>query len=130
MAVPITYVPCERGARYSGSSRMGYSQLFTHAMRMLMPFSEAIARRTLWVFISTLALAVLAAILVIVIKLTTNEAVPGWATYAFAGTSILTLVSFGNLVILFTVYSQSTAVSLGNLERDWDPDDAVPRRSK
>ena len=130
MAVPITYVPCERGARYSGSSRMGYSQLFTHAMRMLMPFSEAIARRTLWVFISALCLAIVAAFLVIVIKLTTSEAVPGWATYAFVGMSILTLVSFGNLVILFTVYSQSTAVSMGNLESDWDPDNAVPRRRK
>ena len=130
MSVPITLGPCERGARYSGSSRMGYSQLFTHAMRMLMPFSEAIARRTLWVFISTLLLAILAAVLVIMIKLTTTEAVPGWATYAFVGTSILTLVSFGNLVILFTVYSQSTAVSLGDLESDWDPIEAEPRRSR
>jgi hypothetical protein len=41
MNLPITFVDCERGARYGGSSRMGYSQLFTHAMRMLMPFSEA-----------------------------------------------------------------------------------------
>jgi hypothetical protein len=127
MDLPITFVPCERGARYSGSSRMGYSQLFTHAMRMLMPFSEAIARRTLWVFITTLTLAILTAILVVVIKFTTNDAIPGWATYALAGMSILSLVSFGNLVILFTLYSQSTAISLGNLEAEWDPLRAEPR---
>lgn len=130
MTVPITYVPCERGARLSGSSRMGYSQLFTHAMRMLMPFSEAIARRTLWVFMSTFALAIASAALVVLLKLASSEAVPDWAIYAFVGTSILSLVSFGNLVILFTVYSQSTAISLGNLESDWDPVDAVPRRDR
>lgn len=120
MDVPINYVPCERGNRLSGSSRMGYSRLFTHAMRMLMPFSEAIARRALWAFFAMLALALSLTVLVLVIRFGTSEAVPGWATYSLASAAIVSLVAFGNLVILFTVYSQSTAVSMQNLEHNWD----------
>jgi hypothetical protein len=82
----------------------------------------------LWVFVTTLTLAILTAILVVVIRFATNDAIPGWATYALAGTSILSLVSFGNLAILFTVYSQSTAISLDNLESEWDPLRVEPKK--
>lgn len=119
LKVPVSYVPCERGARFGGSSRMGYSQLFTHAMRMLMPFSEAIARRALWLFLSILLLAVALAVAILVVRYGTSQAIPGWATYSLAAMGILSMVSLGNLCILFTLYSQSMAVSLRDLEVGW-----------
>ncbi|MCB0867922.1 MAG: hypothetical protein KDB48_04460, partial [Solirubrobacterales bacterium] len=119
LKVPVTFVPCERGPRFSGSSRMGYSQLFTHAMRMLMPFSEAIARRALWLFLSIFLLAVGLAVVILAVRYGTSQAIPGWATYSLAAMGILSMVSLGNLCILFTLYSQSVAVSLRDLEAGW-----------
>ncbi|MGK2933488.1 MAG: glycosyltransferase [Solirubrobacterales bacterium] len=124
--LPVNFVPCERGARYSGSSRMGYSKLVTHALRMLMPFSEAIARRTFFVFLFTIMMAGILAIAVLFIEVATNSAVPDWTSYALVGTGTISLVALGNLVILFTVYSQSTAISLSDLESDWFPPPSGP----
>jgi len=123
---PVALVPCERGDRISGKSRMGYSQLFSHALRMLMPFTENIARRALWTFLVSLVIAVILALTIVAVRLGTESATPGWATYSLAGMSILSVVSLGNLVLLFTVYSQSTAVSLSSLESNWDPFEARP----
>lgn len=120
MSTPIVFVPCERGARFEGKSRMGYSRLFNHAMRMMMPFSDRIARRALWLFLLTLIVAVILALVVIGIRLFTDAAVPGWATYALGATGILSLIALGDLVVLFTVFSQSTSITLTDLEEQWD----------
>ena len=105
---------------------MGYSQLFTHAMRMLMPFSEAIARRALWLFLSILMLSVLLAVAILAVRYGTSQAIPGWATYSLAAMGILSMVSLGNLCILFTLYSQSMVVSMRDLEVGWS-DHSGPR---
>src|SRR4029077_8587290 len=42
---PTSTVPCARGPRFAGSSRMNRFALVAHGMRMLLPFSEAIAVR-------------------------------------------------------------------------------------
>ena len=47
LSLPVDYVPCERGRRYAGESRMGYFRLAIHGMRMLMPFMDRIAVRAL-----------------------------------------------------------------------------------
>jgi hypothetical protein len=49
LRVPVDYVPCERGRRYFDQSRMGYFNLLIHGFRMLMPFMERIAVRSLLV---------------------------------------------------------------------------------
>jgi hypothetical protein len=116
--LPVRLVPCERGYRYAGESRMGYGRLTTHAMRMLMPFAERIATRALAVFAATLALATVLAVAVLATKLFTDAAVPGWATYSLSFAAVLSLVSFGNLVTLFALFSQSRAISLAGLEND------------
>ncbi|HRK01731.1 MAG TPA: glycosyltransferase [Oligoflexia bacterium] len=42
---PKSFVPCERGPRYAGESKMTYLNLCMHAVRMLMPFLDRIAIR-------------------------------------------------------------------------------------
>jgi len=54
--VPTILVPCERGRRTIGQSRMGLSALVRHGLGMLMPFTDRIATRAL------LAFAVLSAV--------------------------------------------------------------------
>jgi len=45
--MPVAYVPCERGRRYQGESKMTYGKLAMHGLRMLMPFTDKIAIRAL-----------------------------------------------------------------------------------
>ena len=47
LRVPVEYVACERGKRYFDESKMGYFNLLIHGFRMLMPFMERIAVRSL-----------------------------------------------------------------------------------
>lgn len=44
---PMTKVPCARGVRYAGQSRMNRHALVAHGIRMMLPFSERIAVRML-----------------------------------------------------------------------------------
>ena len=46
--LPVTSVPCPRGERYAGRSRMNPFRLFMHGLRMLMPFTDRIAVRALF----------------------------------------------------------------------------------
>jgi hypothetical protein len=115
--LPIAYVPCERGERIAGHSRMGFKRLFVHGLRMMMPFIDRIAVRALVLFSVTLALGVLMGIIVIAIRAFTSTAVPGWATSALIGMTILSFVALGNFITLFAIYSQSHGISLADIER-------------
>lgn len=44
---PMTKVPCARGPRFAGRSRMNRHALVAHGIRMMLPFSERIAVRSL-----------------------------------------------------------------------------------
>jgi hypothetical protein len=115
--IPVEYVPCERGSRYAGESRMTFEKLFAHGLSMLMPFTGRIATRALVGFSVTILGALVLSIVVVGIRLLSDRAVPGWTTYTLLGLIILSLVAFGNLVILFTVFSQSRGISLGTVEQ-------------
>jgi glycosyltransferase involved in cell wall biosynthesis len=117
----IEYVPCERGERYEGHSKMTFGRLGMHALRMLMPFTDRIAIRALAVFVISLVLGALLALVVICIKLFGNS-VPGWATFTVLGALIVSLVALGNFVTLFVLFSQNRAVSLASIEDFSEPD--------
>jgi polyisoprenyl-phosphate glycosyltransferase len=116
LELPVRYVPCRRGRRYSGESRMSYSALALHGVRMLMPFTDRIALRALFVFASALGAALVIAIVGLTVKYVAHTAIPGWATSVLLGALILSLVALGNFVTLFLLFSQLRAVSLANLE--------------
>jgi polyisoprenyl-phosphate glycosyltransferase len=122
--LPIEYVPCERGERYRGKSKMTYGKLAMHGLRMLMPFTDRIAIRALGVFVFFGVLGALLALIVVGIKLFTTSAVPGWTSYIALGALIVSLVALGNFVSLFVLFSQTRAVSLANIENLTDDPDA------
>jgi hypothetical protein len=128
LQLPIELVPCERGPRYAGRSRMGFSKLFMHGLRMLMPFIDRIAMRALLVFSITLALSIITSLVVLGVRVFTDAAIPGWATYTLIGVVILSFVALGSFVTLFAVFSQSRAISLSNIDQgnDGRPRNAPP----
>jgi hypothetical protein len=113
--LPIEYVPCERGRRYAGKSKMTYGRLGMHGVRMLMPFTDRIAIRALFAFALTLALGLALALAVLCVDLAASGA-PGWLGYAALASAIVSLVALGNFVTLFVLFSQTRAISLASIE--------------
>ncbi|HEU4598184.1 MAG TPA: glycosyltransferase [Solirubrobacterales bacterium] len=118
--LPIVYVPCERGERYEGQSKMTYGRLALHGLRMMMPFTDRIAIRALGVFLASLVFGAVLTVVVVVLKLF-GETIPGWASFTVLGAVIVSLVALGNFVTLFVIFSQNRAVSLANIEELTDP---------
>jgi glycosyltransferase involved in cell wall biosynthesis len=123
--LPIEYVPCERGERYEGRSKMTYGRLAMHGLRMLMPFTDRIAIRALAAFVFFGVLGAVLALVVICLKVFTSSAIPGWTSYIALGALIVSLVALGNFVSLFVLFSQTRAVSLANIE-DLTGDEIAP----
>jgi polyisoprenyl-phosphate glycosyltransferase len=115
----VTSVPCARGKRYEGRSRMNMLRLFMHGVRMLMPFMDRIAVRALTAFSAMFALGITLSLVVAGIRIFTNTSIPGWATATIIGLLILSFVALGNFVVLFAVFSTSRGISLSNLE-NWN----------
>jgi polyisoprenyl-phosphate glycosyltransferase len=114
----VTLIPCPRGMRYAGRSRMNMLRLFMHGIRMLMPFTDRIAVRALIAFSTTFGFGFLLSLVVVGIRLFTTAAIPGWATATLLGLLILSFIALGNFVVLFAVYSHSRGISLASLE-EW-----------
>jgi glycosyltransferase involved in cell wall biosynthesis len=112
----LEYVPCDRGERYAGTSRMSYPRLIMHGLSMLMPFTDRIAVRALMVFAATMATAFALALAVICVRLFTSSAIPGWATTTLLLLIVVSFVALGNFVVLFAVFSQSRGMSLAHVE--------------
>lgn len=113
--LPTEFVPCERGTRYKGRSKMTYGKLALHGLRMMMPFTDRIAIRALALFIASLVFGLVLAVVVVLIKVF-GSGVPGWATFTVLGALTVSLVALGNFVTLFVIFSQNRAVSLANIE--------------
>jgi hypothetical protein len=124
--IPVTAVPCPRGERYAGQSRMNPFRLFMHGLRMLMPFTDRIAVRALAVFSAVFGIGILAGLAVVAIKVFTTAAIPGWATGTLIGLLILSFLALGNFVVLFVVFSHSRGISLSGLEQRFDRRTRIP----
>jgi polyisoprenyl-phosphate glycosyltransferase len=122
--MPVAYVPCERGRRYQGESKMTYGKLAMHGLRMLMPFTDRIAIRALAAFVFFGLLGAVLAAVVVFLKIFTSSSIPGWTSFIALGALIVSLVALGNFVSLFVLFSQTRAVSLASIEELTD-DEAV-----
>src|ERR1700733_301274 len=122
----VTPVPCARGHRYAGQSRMNVLRLFMHGIRMLVPFTDRIAVRALSLFAGMFGVGAILSIVVIAIRVLTNSPIPGWAVAGLLGLLILSLVSLGNFLVLFAVFSHSQSISLSGLEEKVEPRAEAP----
>jgi len=112
----IHYVPCERGPRYAGRSRMSYGRLIRHGLSMLVPFTDRITVRALTAFAATTAASIVLAVVVVCIKLFTDRAIPGWATSTLLLLIVISLVALGNALMLFALFAQTRGISLADVE--------------
>ena len=103
---PMVQVPCARGVRFAGQSRMNKHSLIAHGIRMMLPFSERIAVRML--VAAGLSFVALVTMIVLVLAGALGGS-PGAGVLsiviAIAAVMVVTLVGF---VVLFAGYAQST----------------------
>lgn len=112
-----TFVPCARGTRYAGESRMGIEKLLMHGVRMLMPFSDRIAIRSL-ALCGVAALVTVVALITLLVGRASGSfaASPGWAWLLVGGVLVAGL-GLVNFLVLFSGFVQTSALSLANIDQ-------------
>ncbi len=129
--LPFTMVPIARGTRIAGISRMNFAALVSHGLSAISVFGDVVGVRLLIGSLAGSMLAGLGIILVVIIRFVTNQAIPGWATYA-TGTLAIIMIQFITIATSFTFFMLSNRTNLGFVPlRDYslfmeEPEDIYP----
>ncbi len=100
--INYTQVPAHRGERYAGKSKMNFHALLLHGLGSISVFMDKIASRLL-IFSSILFIfSIIAIMIVLGIRLFTNEAIPGWTSTLLTTMFMVLLQSM--LLSLFTIF--------------------------
>jgi glycosyltransferase involved in cell wall biosynthesis len=115
--LPMVSVLTWRGRRYTGSSQMNMPALVLHGVGALSVFSDILFSRLLIASLSFGLLCALGMIVVALLRILTDLAIPGWATNAMSALAILV----AQMVILmlctgFLLLSSRSAMLLTTLE--------------
>ncbi|WP_448203923.1 glycosyltransferase [Azospirillum sp. sgz302134] len=95
--VAIVRVPTERGARYAGRSSMNLVSLVTHGLSAMSVFSDFLFVRLLLVCGVVAGASGLLGFAAFLVRMTTDLAVPGWATTAVG---VATIILFQAITLL------------------------------
>ena len=96
--IPYKSLPTIRGKRYDGKSKMTLSALFIHGFSAISVYMDLMAIRIIIFSFSTIAISIFMIIFVVLTKIFTNQAIPGWASFT---TLILLNLLFQALMISF-----------------------------
>ena len=110
--LPLKLISIPRGYRIAGKSRMNFVALVTHGLSAISVFGDIVGVRLLIGSLVGSLLAMVGILIVIMIRLFTNQAIPGWATYA-TGILAIILVQFITIATSFTFMILSTRTNLG-----------------
>ena len=110
--LPFTMIPIPRGTRIAGTSRMNFVALVSHGLSAISVFGDIVGVRLLIGALAGSLLAGLGMVLVAMIRLFTNWAIPGWATYA-TGTLAIIAIQMITIATSFTFFVLSNRTNLG-----------------
>jgi hypothetical protein len=116
LGLNVRRIPCARGRRYAGASKMTYVKLIQHGLRMLMPFADRIATRGLVIFSTLCGLGVIGALVLLGLTLVGRVDSPGWAFYAISTGTLLCALAAVCMVIVFALFVQAQSLSLAQLD--------------
>jgi len=111
--LPLILVSTERGKRLEGPPRMDMVSLVVHGLSAMAVFGDRIGVRLLFVVGLGMALTLIGLVSVFAIRLATDLAIPGWATYL---TGILLIILMQILIIIlvfvFVILAARNTVSV------------------
>lgn len=96
---PTVMVPCARGSRFAGSSRMNSHSLMAHGVRMLLPLSERIAVRMM-IIAAFSGLATFALLLVSAFALPAGD----WGRLIIAATAMWAVAFLASLIAFVALF--------------------------
>lgn len=99
--LPYCSVPTVRAKRLDGASSMNFVGLVTHGLTAISVFSEVVGVRLLLAASLLAVLSVIGIAGVVAVRLTTDLAIPGWATFS-AGLLLLVLLQTVLSAIIFS----------------------------
>ncbi|CAK8991824.1 Undecaprenyl-phosphate 4-deoxy-4-formamido-L-arabinose transferase (Undecaprenyl-phosphate Ara4FN transferase) (Ara4FN transferase) [Durusdinium trenchii] len=108
---PFSSIPTQRAERLYGQPRMNFVSLVTHGLSAISVFSDRVGVRLMLFVGALLAVDVLALGVTVAIRLWTNLAIPGWATFT-SGLLIVLLFQLLTLVGMFIFLVLSSRNSL------------------
>jgi hypothetical protein len=116
-----TMIPIPRGTRIAGSSRMNFVALVSHGLSAISVFGDIVGVRLLIASLVGTLLAGIGIVLVVITRLFTNLAIPGWATYA-SGTLAIIAIQMITIATSFTFFVLNNRANLGFVPvRDYLP---------
>jgi glycosyltransferase involved in cell wall biosynthesis len=111
--LPLTLIPTERGERLDGTPRMDLVSLVVHGLSAMAVFGDRIGVRLLILVALGMVLTVGAIAAVATIRLATDLAIPGWASYVSA---LLLVIMMQMLLIvlgfIFVILAARNAVNV------------------
>jgi glycosyltransferase involved in cell wall biosynthesis len=110
--LPFTMIPIPRGTRIAGTSRMNFVALVSHGLSAISVFGDIAGVRLLIGSLAGSLLAGLGMVLAVMIRLFTNRAIPGWATYA-TGTLAIIMIQLITIATSFTFFMLFNRTNLG-----------------
>jgi hypothetical protein len=104
--IPYTSIRLPRGARMAGQSKMNFVALLVHGLSAMSVFSDVVGARLLALAVLAMVVAMVLIGVVAGVRLFTNLAVPGWATYV-TGILVIALVQLMivSLALVFIIVS-------------------------
>jgi glycosyltransferase involved in cell wall biosynthesis len=112
--LPFTSIPIPRGHQIAGASRMNFVDLVAHGLGAISVFGDVVGVRLLIGSLAGFLLAFLGIVMVVAIRVFTNQAIPGWATYA-SGTLAVIVIQCITIATSFTFFILSNRTNLGFL---------------
>ena len=110
--LPLTMVPIPRGTRIAGKSTMNFTALVSHGLSAISVFGDIVGVRLLITSLAGSAFAGLGIVLVALVRIFTNRAIPGWATVATGALAII-MIQFITIAASFTFFVLSSRTNLG-----------------
>jgi hypothetical protein len=105
--IPYTTIPTRRGRRLHGKSKLNLVSLVIHGIAAISCYNELIGVRLIFWSLGLSAILTSLILAVIIIRLATSWAIPGWATFA-VGVLLVLLVEVFLMVLAFAAIAISS----------------------
>ncbi len=109
--IPFACVPTNRAARLKGQSKMSFVSLVTHGLSAIAVFGPRIGVRMLIATSVLAGLTVLVLIAVVLLRTTTDLAIPGWTTYTVGllVVILLQMMMFSTIFVFLILASRNAS---------------------
>lgn len=103
----LNLVPCERGKRYSGESKMNAVGLISHGIKMLMPFLDRISIRALIACATLSGFSIISVVLGLSLEGVLGFYMQRSVKVILLSTFVISTLAGLNMMVLFSIFSQS-----------------------